>query len=605
MLSESEQFVSTAQTDLLDRILATHFGLATFRPMQREAIESVLAGRDTLVVMPTGGGKSLCYQLPALLLPGITLVVSPLIALMKDQVDRLQKLSIPAIALNSTLTFAQTRALVRRAQGGHIKVIFAAPERLESSPFREELGSLNISLLAIDEAHCISEWGHDFRTSYRRLPQSFEALGEGRRPPIIALTATATPEVRADIVHLLKLHNPFEIVTGFERPNLGYGVLHECDKDARLRDILASLNGDSAIVYGATRKSVEATSLMLRQFGHVAESYHAGIPLELRKRVQDNFLSGRTPIIVATSAFGMGVDKPNVRVVVHYDIPGSLEAYYQEAGRAGRDTKPAHAVLFYSNSDARTQEFLIHANSPSEAEVKAVYNALHEIAGNAVGSIYPSILVTDNIQIGQRIAKTNASIDRILEVLEQSGHVRHYRGMANDRRARVRFIASPARVNEVIFKSNSKQLKGVLNALMRMLGSEAFEKEVYVEEQAFLDSNSLDRENFMITIRTLEGLGLLRYIVPTRPKVGMMIYHLSLLGERLPLQYLDIGAEKLQQRLEANLKKLEGMVAYASEWSCRSNAILRYFGEHPPKLYCGTCDVCVARSRNRTMPEFS
>ena len=600
MLSGSEPI--TVEIDRLERVLSSRFGLNGFRSMQREAIESVLAGRDTLVVMPTGGGKSLCYQLPALLLPGITLVISPLIALMKDQVDRLQKLRIPAIALNSTLTFAQTRALVRRAQTGEIKVIFAAPERLESSPFREELESLNISLLAIDEAHCISEWGHDFRTSYRRLPNSFKVLGDGNRPPIMALTATATPEVRADIVSLLDLRDPFEIVTGFERPNLGYGVLRECDKEARLRDIIGSISGGSSIVYGATRKSVEAITLMLGRFGYAAESYHAGVPLELRKRVQDNFLSGRTPVIVATSAFGMGVDKPDVRVVVHYDVPGSLEAYYQEAGRAGRDGNPSHAILFFNNNDARTQEFLIRVNSPSEAEVKTVYNALHEIAGNAIGSLYPGILITDNAQISQRTVKPNAPIERIIEVLERSGHIRYHRGMAGDNRARVRFLVLQGRVNEVLFKSNSKHLKNALNALMRTLGPEAFDKEVFLDERALLESHSLDRDDFLLAVRTSESLGLLRYTQPMKTKTGITIYHLSFLSERQPLQYLDIGAEQLQLRLEANLKKLEAMVAYATEWSCRPNTILNYFGERSRSLYCGTCDVCVARSRPHPQP---
>ncbi|HWF43294.1 MAG TPA: ATP-dependent DNA helicase RecQ [Candidatus Kapabacteria bacterium] len=602
VLSESNSITQSNETDRLDRVLATHFHLAAFRPMQREAIESALAGRDTLVVMPTGGGKSLCYQLPALLLPGITLVISPLIALMQDQVDRLQKLRIPAIALNSTLTYAQSRALIRRAQTGEIKVIFAAPERLESSPFREELASLNISLLAIDEAHCISEWGHDFRTSYRRLPQSFEMFGanersNGKRPPIIALTATATPEVRADIVKLLTLSDPLEIVTGFERPNLSYGVLRESDKESRLRDIIASTAHGSAIVYGSTRKSVEAITRMLRQFGHVADSYHAGVPLELRKNVQDNFLSGKTPIIVATSAFGMGVDKPDVRVVVHYDVPGSIEAYYQEAGRAGRDGNPAHAILFFNSNDARTQEFLIRSNFPTEAEIKAVYHALHEIAGNAIGSIYPGILVTDNRAIAQRIVKPNSSIERIVEVLERSGHVHYHRGLSRDGRARIRFTAPNTRINEVIFKSNSKHLKDTLGALVRTLGPEAFEKEVFLDEHALLEHRSLDRDNFLLAIRTAEGLGLLRYTTAMRPKSGITIYHLSLPIERLPLQYLDVGAKELELRLEANLQKLQAMVAYASEWSCRRNTILHYFGEHPHGLYCGTCDVCVARSR--------
>jgi ATP-dependent DNA helicase RecQ len=565
--------------------------------MQREAIEAVLGGRDALVVMPTGGGKSLCYQLPAILLPGITLVVSPLIALMKDQADRLQKLGIPSIALNSTLTFAQTRALVRRAQSGYIKVIFAAPERIESSPFREELASLNISLLAIDEAHCISDWGHDFRTSYRRLPEVYSAFGGEKRPPVIALTATATPEVRADIVHLLGLENPLEIVTGFDRPNLAYGVLAECDKPSRLRDILYSTPNGSAIVYAATRRSVESVTDIVRRSGIAAESYHAGVPLTLRRQVQDRYQAGTTRVIVATSAFGMGIDKPDVRAVVHYEMPGSLEAYYQEAGRAGRDGVPAHAVLFFSANDLHTQQFLIRSNAPGEPEVKAVYNALHEIAGNAVGSIYSGILTVDSAQITNGMVAPNAPLGRIIEILERAGHVRHNRGMASDERARIRFTATRARLREVQFKSSSKPLKRTIEALLRGVDQEAFDREVFVDLVTLLERHALDGEDFKTAIRTMEGLGLVQFTSPVRSKGMSTTFYLNLLTERVPIHHLEFGARELERRLESNLEKLNRMVRYAMEWSCRRDSILAYFGERPKKLNCGQCDVCTARAR--------
>ena len=579
----------------LDRILAERFNLPGFRPMQREAIEAALTGRDSLVVMPTGGGKSLCYQLPALLLPGITLVVSPLIALMKDQVDRLQRLDIPSIALNSTLTFAQTRALVRRAQAGHIKVIFAAPERLESSPFREELASLNISLLAIDEAHCISEWGHDFRTAYRRLPDVYEAFGGDRRPPIMALTATATPEVRTDICKLLTLDNPLEIVTGFERPNLAYGVLRESDKESRLRDILRSIGSGSAIVYAATRKSVENITSMLRGIGVMAESYHAGVPLVLRRQVQDRYQSGQTRVIVATSAFGMGVDKPDVRAVIHYEMPGSIEAYYQEAGRAGRDGLPSHAVLFFNANDVRIQQYLIQANSPSEADVRAVYNALHEIASNAVGSVYSGILAVDTSQLLQDIVKPNAPIERIIEVLEQAGHVRYHRGMATDERARIRFTATRMRMDEVSFKSASKPVKRTIDALLRSVDAEAFEREIYLDTKSLMERHSLDGDEFKVAIRTIESLGLVKYTPAIRSRVGSTTFHLTLLTERVPVHHLEFGAREMTLRLEANLEKLDRMIRYAMEWTCRRDTILNYFGERPKSLQCRICDVCTAK----------
>ena len=576
----------------LERVLSGTFHLPRFRPMQREAIENVLVGRDTLVIMPTGGGKSLCYQLPALLLPGISLVVSPLIALMQDQVERLRQLGIEAVALNSTLTFAETRALVRRAQTGAIRLLFVAPERLESFPFVEELAHLPISLLAIDEAHCISQWGHDFRTSYRRIPEVYSRFANGERPPIIALTATATPEVRADISELLQLHEPLEIVTGFERPNLAYGVLRQCDKDVRLRDILRSVDG-SAIVYTSSRKSVDRIASDLRAIDIAAEGYHAGLPLTLRSQIQERFQRNDTRVMVATSAFGMGVDKPDVRAVLHYDIPGSLEAYYQEAGRAGRDGERAHAILFFNERDRSLQEAFIRSNAPEEAEVKAVYTALHEIAGTSVGAMYQGMLVVQSSQIAERIPNPRASMESILEALAQSGHVERHRGMALNDRPRIRFTATRARLDEIAFRSASKSVKQTISALLRTLDAEAFERDVFFDPDELMKRHDLDRDDLKLAIRTIEGLGLIRYTAAQRTKSD--VYHLSLTSERVPVHRLDVGGRLLEARFEANVAKLDAMVAYAVEWSCRQTTILEYFGERS-RMSCGVCDVCVATS---------
>ncbi len=600
MLSATES--SETISESLDRILATKFHLNGFRPMQREAIEAVLAGRDTLVVMPTGGGKSLCYQLPALLLPGITLVISPLIALMQDQVGHLRKLGINAVALNSTLTYAETRALVRRARTGDIALVFAAPERLESTIFREELSGLPISLLAIDEAHCISQWGHDFRTSYRRIPDVYEMLGDGHRPPVIALTATATPEVRADISMLLQLEQPLEIVTGFERPNIAYGVLRECDKDTRLRDILSSVPRGTAIVYAGTRKSVDRIAMDLQRLGFSAEAYHAGIPLVARRKTQERFHSAETRVIVATSAFGMGIDKADVRAVIHYDIPGSLEAYYQESGRAGRDGQRAHAVLFYNDGDRNMQESMLRSSSPTEEEVKSAYTALHEIAGTPVGALYQGILVVQGEQILERMARMvnpgRASIESIIEALVRAGHVEWHRGLSTDARARIRFTATRARLDEISFKTANKGVKRTISALLRTLGgSEAFEQEVFLDTDALIESHDLDKDEFKLALRTIEGLGLIRHVPGLRSRSSMDVFHLSLITERTAMQHLDVGGKLLEARYEANRAKLDSMIAYAVEWNCRQNTILNYFGERRSKTRCGICDVCTASER--------
>lgn len=590
--------LSRNEMDGLDKILADRFHLPAFRPMQREAIESVLAARDTLVIMPTGGGKSLCYQLPALLLPGITLVISPLIALMKDQVDSLRRIGIPAMALNSSLTFAETRALVRRAQTGDFKLLFVAPERLESYPFKDELQYLPISLLAIDEAHCISQWGHDFRTSYRRIPDVYSAFADGKRPPVIALTATATPEVQIDIAKLLSLNDPLKIVTGFERPNLAYGVIRDSgdsDKDTRLRDILQSTQTGSSIVYAATRKAVDKITADLRAKNFSAEGYHAGVPLTLRKQIQERYQSGQTKVMVATSAFGMGVDKGDVRTVVHYNIPGSLEAYYQESGRAGRDGNLSHAVLFYNPRDKNLQEMLLRSNSPTESDVKAVYTALHEIAGTPVGAIYPGVLAVQSSQILSRIIKPRAGIEQIIEVLAQAGHLQRHRGMATEDRARIRFAATRARLDEVSYRSASKPVKQTISALLRTLDAEAFERDVYLDTDSLIERHGLDADDFKLAIRTIEGLGLIKFTPALRQARGEVFY-LSLITERVPVQRLDVGGRALEDRFEANLAKLDSMVRYATEWNCRRNTILTYFGERPTRTRCGICDVCSART---------
>ncbi|HKA35989.1 MAG TPA: ATP-dependent DNA helicase RecQ [Thermoanaerobaculia bacterium] len=349
-------------TNLLED-LSRHFGHQSFRPGQEEIVRAVLAGRDLLAVMPTGSGKSLGYQLPALLLPGMTLVVSPLIALMKDQVDELNRRGIRAAALHSLAPPAQRRAAIADARRGALKLLYVAPERFASEAFLRELLELPLSRFAVDEAHCVSEWGHDFRPDYRRLDEAARrcrrADGAEGRPPVIAFTATATPEVREDIVTLLGLSQPEVFVAGFDRPNLFFDIRHvsgELEKRALLPELVA---GRRALVYAATRKSTERAAEALRAAGIEACAYHAGLEEHERTRVQNGFAAGRLPVVCATNAFGMGIDRPDVEAVVHFEIPGSLEAYYQEIGRGGRDGRPATVTLLWNYVDVRTQEFFI------------------------------------------------------------------------------------------------------------------------------------------------------------------------------------------------------------------------------------------------------
>ncbi|MBI4225246.1 MAG: ATP-dependent DNA helicase RecQ [Candidatus Sungbacteria bacterium] len=342
----------------LHEVLKTYFGYDEFRPMQQEAIEEVLAGRDAFVLMPTGGGKSLCYQLPALVLEGLTLVVSPLIALMKDQVDGLQASGIPAGFLNSALSDAEAASMYRQVRNGSIKIIYASPERLSVQSFRDFLRELPISLIAIDEAHCISQWGHDFRPDYRNL-KVLRQVAPGA--PLIALTATATQRVRTDIVNELALRDPQIFISGFDRPNLNYHIVPVtgAEKERQLIRLVGEYRNASAIVYCFSRADTEKLASKLQMRGIRALPYHAGLDAEVRKKTQDKFIRNEISVVTATIAFGMGIDKPDVRLVAHYDMPKSLEGYYQETGRAGRDGLPSACVLFYSRASIAKHNFFI------------------------------------------------------------------------------------------------------------------------------------------------------------------------------------------------------------------------------------------------------
>jgi ATP-dependent DNA helicase RecQ len=355
-------------------VLKQYFGHTEFRAGQEPLVNALLSGRDVLGVMPTGAGKSMCYQIPALLLPGVTVVVSPLISLMKDQVTALVQAGIPAAYLNSTLTAAQYETALNRARQGAYRILYVAPERLETGGFRQLMQDLTISLVAVDEAHCVSQWGQDFRPSYLQIAAFLARLP--RRPVVGAFTATATAQVSDDIVRLLELRDPLRVTTGFDRPNLSFEVVHPRQKSTYLYDYVERRKDRCGIVYCATRKTVEMVCAGLTANGISATSYHAGLADEVRRENQEDFVYDRKLVMVATNAFGMGIDKSNVSYVVHYNMPKNLESYYQEAGRAGRDGEPAECVLLFAPGDVQTAKYLIensHDNdSLSEAEREQV-----------------------------------------------------------------------------------------------------------------------------------------------------------------------------------------------------------------------------------------
>src|SRR5436305_7091663 len=408
--------VAEASADL-ERTLRDRFGLERFRPGQREVIAEVLNRRDVLVVMPTGGGKSLCYQLPALLLEGTTIVVSPLIALMKDQVDALQRRGISATLINSSLSLGEQQERIRALARGEFKLVYIAPERFRSRSFLDALGHSTSALFAVDEAHCLSMWGHHFRPDYFRLGQVLETLG---RPQVAAFTATATPEVRRDILTHLALREPREFVAGFARPNLKLLITHvanETEKYVRLNALIREHK--TGIVYCSIRKRVEAVAETLRLASISSILYHGGMNDEEREKAQNEFMQGRRDIVVATNAFGMGIDRADIRFVVHFDVPGSVEAYYQEAGRAGRDGEAATCELLFNHADTRVQEFFIEGSNPPLEFIVQTYEMLRREA-DAKHELQISIK-----EIALRLGdeRSEMMLNSSLHILDREGYI--------------------------------------------------------------------------------------------------------------------------------------------------------------------------------------
>lgn len=345
-------------------ILKAFYGYDEFRGGQEEIIEHIMSGNDVVAIMPTGAGKSLCYQIPAMLLPGLTIVISPLISLMQDQVDALRQNDIPAALINSSLSSSEFREVLKQIRNHEYKILYVAPERLTNETFLAMVDTLDISMISVDEAHCISQWGQDFRPSYLKIIEFVNRLK--KRPIISAFTATATAQVKEDIIKTLQLHHPFTLTTGFDRKNLYFEVRHPKRKDHELCRLMLEHKEEAGIVYCSTRKNVEEVCALLQAQGYAAGMYHAGLSEQVKKQAQNDFLYDRLQVMVATNAFGMGIDKSNVSYVIHYNMPKDMESYYQEAGRAGRDGSPAKCILLYSAGDVKMNQFLINVSSQNE-----------------------------------------------------------------------------------------------------------------------------------------------------------------------------------------------------------------------------------------------
>ncbi len=569
----------------IHKLLKRHWGYDTFRPLQREIISSVLSGKDTLGLLPTGGGKSITFQVPALALGGVTIVVTPLISLMKDQVDNLRKIGIPAVCLHSGLTRSETRLGLDRCRLGRAKLLYVSPERLQSENFISSLRALPVKLIVVDEAHCISQWGYDFRPSYLKINSLRKYFPEA---PVLALTASATPEVVADIQRQLKFNESSSVFRkSFSRPNISYIVRHDLHKPHQLLNILTHTSG-SAIVYVRSRKRTAEIAQLLNDEGISALYYHAGLAPEEKDQRQEKWKQGHVRVIVATNAFGMGIDKPDVRVVVHMDIPGSLEEYYQEAGRAGRDGKTAYAVLIVSRYDkARLTRSLSEAFPP-----KDYIRRIYELAGNfldvAVGEGFNHVYEFNREKFIETFALDERLVRSSLTLLSQASYIDYTDDITTQ--SRVMIICNK---NELYGIDISRIDEAILNCILRSYTG-LFADFVPISEQYISINANVTEEDVYTTLLKLSRMHILQFIPR---KTTPYIYYTT--SRELPKHVL-FPLEVYEYQRERMQKRINAMKEYAfSDSGCRVQKMLAYFGE-TDAAPCGTCDVC--RSQRKSNP---
>lgn len=566
----------------INRILKQYWGFDSFRSLQEDIIRAVLSGKDTLALMPTGGGKSITYQVPAMVMEGVCLVITPLIALMKDQVEELRKRDIPAEAIYTGMSSTQIETSINKAIGGRVKFLYISPERLASAYFREHLRHFRLSMLAIDEAHCISQWGYDFRPSYLKIAEIREKFPE---IPVLALTATATPKVAEDIQYHLKFKTNHVLAKSFRRENISYVVRKTHDKLSELLHILSHLKA-SAIVYVRKRKTTEELARFLETNGIGAAFYHAGLPALIREKKQEDWKNNVVPVMVATNAFGMGIDKPDVRIVVHYDIPDSPEAYFQEAGRAGRDGIKAYAVLLYNEASLTALKKRIVQSFPDKKYVAGIYQHLGDFfnLGEGEGSGMAFEFDPDRfIKTYQLERITTLSAIRILQVAGYLECTTECRA-----RSRIVFLVSREQLDHIRFDhAFDEQL--VVFILRNFPG--VFTQAVYVEEDFLADRLESDRKRIYETLLVLSKRRILRY-VPGNDRPYIVYYQ-----PRVPASYLHIGRESYEDRKVSYASKVEAMVGYVETDVCRQLYLMRYFGQ-PEKEVCGVCDYCLGKKKH-------
>lgn len=563
-------------------ILHEYWGYTDFRPLQEDIIMSVLEGRDTLGLLPTGGGKSITFQVPALALEGLTVVITPLISLMKDQVDNLRANNIKAIYMHSGLTRAETRLAIDKCRLGKVKLLYISPEKLQSKSFIDQLRFFDVSLIVVDEAHCISQWGYDFRPSYLKISDIRTIYPA---TPVLALTASATPEVVDDIMTRLNFNGRNVFARSFTRENLSYIARYGDHKESLLLKVLENTSG-SSIVYVRSRRRTREIADTLIKHGISADFYHAGLAPEDKDEKQNRWKGNQCRVMVATNAFGMGIDKPDVRVVIHHDLPSSLEEYYQEAGRAGRDGKPAFAVLLAAKHDKSTLSRRISENFPDKQFITRVY----ELAGNfldvAVGSGYNEVFEFNFNLFCKRFDLQPVATHSALNLLTQAGYIDFTEEITT--RSRVMILLTK---QELYNLRLSEQTDKVFQLLLRTY-SGMFADYVYINETLLASRLNSSEEIIYKSLLELTRLHALHYI--PRKTTPYILYTTS---RELP-KYISLPRSVYEEQRARLERRIEAMKQFAFDTTkCRVNTMLEYFGEKP-KTECGTCDVC--RSHRKT-----
>ncbi len=571
----------------LVELLKIHFNYESFLPGQEEAINNILHQKHTVVVLPTGGGKSMIFQLPALVLEGITIVISPLIALMKDQVESLDRVGIPATFINSSISPAEAEQRMEKAKSGEYKLVYIAPERFYNQAFIDQLKKIKVSLFAIDEAHCISQWGHDFRPSYIRLREAIKLVGS---PVVVALTATATPEVREDIVKQLNLSDTELVITGFARPNLQFAVV-SASNNQKIENIVNILttNPDlgSGIIYVGTRAKADDMIEVLIDNDIKAVGYHAGMDGDSRSWVQEQFMEGKAQVVVATNAFGLGINKKDIRFVIHLDLPGTIEAYYQEAGRAGRDGQASFCLLFNHKQDRYLREFFIKGDNPDPRIIIEIYELLLQKSENE-SDPQGSILVTYS-EIAHNLSETTPemSIGTSLKILEKEGYIsRPHEKTSNS------FLKAKKDWAE-IEASISKRAKSQLE-IVGKLGEKYTQElkdgwEFNPEEVAVV--LKIKRDSLLRVVKKLAEKEQVEYRPPFR---GTEIRILK----TVPSEDLNLNFKELKEKAARAYEKLDEMENYVHHLGCRQEYILNYFGDFNSQP-CGKCDGCLRLKKNK------